>query len=86
MDLTERTATLEGIDGVLVGTAEDGWVWSAELPTDRVAVFLKEQAGGKALELKSDSGVCHADVRRCWVDVGQGFLTLKVALEPRPVA
>lgn len=86
MDLTVRRATLEGFDGVLVGTAEDGWVWSAELPADQVAVFLKEQAGGRSLELESDAGVCRADVRRCWVDVGAGALTLRVALEQRPMA
>ena len=86
MDLTERRATLEGIDGVLVGTVDDGWVWSADLPAEQVAAFLKEQAGGRALELRSDAGVCRAEVLRCWVDVGQGSLTLKVALEQRPVA
>lgn len=86
MDLTERRATLEGIDGVLVGTAEDGWVWTAKLPPDRVAAFLQEQAGGRALALESEAGLCHADVRRCWVDVGEGVLTLNVALDQRPVA
>lgn len=86
MDLTERHATLEGIEGSLVGTAEDGWVWSAELPAERVASFLRRTAAGSNLRLESDGGVCHADVRRCWVDVGAGFLTLRVALEARPVA
>jgi len=38
------------------------------------------------LELRSESGVCHADVRRCWVDVGDSTLVLQVALQARPVA
>lgn len=86
MDLTERPATLEGIDGVMVGTAENGWVWRAELPAERVAAFLEAQAAGTTLELRSEAGVCHADVRRCWVDVGDTALTLEVALEQRPLA
>jgi hypothetical protein len=86
MDLTERRATLAGIEGDLVGTAEDGWVWSAALPPERVLAFLHGSALGTSLRLESDGGVCQADVRRCWVDVGAGSLTLRVALEARPVA
>ena len=86
MDLTERPATLAGTEGVLIGTAEDGWVWRAELPPERAAAFLSGTAAGSVLELRSESGVCHADVRRCWVDVGERSLTLKVALQVRPVA
>lgn len=86
MDLTERPATLDGIDGVLGGSADDGLVWRAELPAAAAAAFLGRTAGGATLELHSDSGVCHADVRRCWVDVGDQGMTVHVALQTRPVA
>ncbi|MEJ2290830.1 MAG: hypothetical protein P8Y13_09860 [Deinococcales bacterium] len=86
MDLTERPATLGGMDGVLVGTAEDGWVWRTEIPAGQLASFLGTTAAGSVLELRSESGVCNADVRRCWVDVGEHALTLRVALQARPVA
>jgi len=86
MDLTERPATLGGMDGVLIGTAEDGWVWRTEVPAGKLAAFLSDTAAGSVLELRSESGVCHADVRRCWVDVGEAAFTLRVALQPRPVA
>ena len=86
MDLTERPATLDGMDGVLIGTAEDGWVWRTEIPAGQLAAFLGRTAAGSVLELDSESGVCHADVRRCWVVVGERALTLRVALQARPVA
>ncbi len=86
MDLTERPATLGGMEGVLVGTAEDGWVWRTEIPPGKLAAFLGGTAAGSVLELRSESGVCHADVRRCWVDVGEDAFTLRVALQARPVA
>jgi len=74
------------MEGVLVGTAEDGWVWRTELPPGKLAAFLGGTAAGSVLELRSESGVCHADVRRCWVDVGDDAFTLRVALQARPVA
>lgn len=86
MDLTERTATLAGIDGTLDGTADDGLVWSAELPAAAAVAFLGGAAGGATLELRSDAGICHADVRRCWVDVAGQGLTVHVALTTRPLA
>ncbi len=61
-------------------------VWRTELPADRVGTFLKSSVGGAALELRSEAGVCRADVRRCWVDVGERSLTLHVALDARPLA
>jgi hypothetical protein len=86
MDLTQRPASLGGIEGALVGAEDGGMVWQAELEPERVASFLRVTAGGARLELRTEGGVTHAQVVRCWVDVGDAGLRLRIALSSVPVA
>lgn len=86
MDLTQRSATLEGLEGAIVGADDAGIVWQAELAPERVAAFLGSTAGGATLELRSDGGITHAQVVRCRVDVAGAALRLRVVLTAVAVA
>ena len=86
MDLTQRPATLAGIEGALVRTEAYGVVWQAVLAPERVAAFLRTTAAGATLELRTDGGVTHAQVQRCWVEIGDGGLRLSIALSSVPTA
>lgn len=86
MDLTRRSASLDGIPGAVLGATEEGTVWQGALEPERCSSLLRASASGRAVELCSEGGRSRALVRRCWVDVDDGQLTLRVLLELRASA
>lgn len=86
MDLTGKRATLHGIDGAIIGVGDAGTVWQGDVDASSLVTFLRDGANGATLELRSESGIMHARIQRCWVDSVPPGWRLRVALEPHAVA
>ena len=86
MELTDKRATLHGIEGAIVGACDAGTLWQADVDTGSLMLFLRDGAAGATLDLRSESGVTHARVQRCWVDAVPPNWRLRVVLEPHAVA
>lgn len=81
MDLTRRSASLDGIPGAVLGATEEGTLWQGALEPARCSTLLRASASGRTVELCSEGARTRALVRRCWVDVEDDQLTLRVLLE-----
>lgn len=86
MDMQSKPATLHGIPGAIVGLSMSGTLWQGEVETEVLLGFLRDGAVGTSLELRSESGVTHARVQRCWVDAVPPTWRLRVALKEHAVA
>lgn len=67
----QRTAQLDGFDGMLLRRGAEGGEWVADLEPDLLVALLQAAASGDEVSLVDAGGVRKVIVRRCWYDVNE---------------